>query len=539
MSNISKSECCVGINPHSSDWTYLARQLNQFVTPDNDKVIMDGDFTDYDGSLMPQILWAILDIINNWYNDQNYVIRYTLWHNIVYSIHISSFYIYMWSHSNPSGNPLTTIINCMYNSLAFRYVYLRCFNFSAASLRSFDKVVLIRSFGDDNIISASPVVAKILTPESIVAGFKALGMSYTSSDKSALPSFKTLSQIRFLKRNFLLVDGSYIAQLEFSVVEEMLYYKRKNISDCELGNAIDCWLHELSRYSIEIYNKYWSVIKKILDDHTLYVTITTDSYYAHRNNVQLKELGLTDFASLLNPVQAQCGLEINAMKEKRCAPYRAGRGDFSMIQCSYNKLNFISFVDSTIDHCGNLYLVVTKQTQNSNSSSEKTTSSSKQITPASANKTGETAQNVDTVANDTVKIVEDPDSRTVRNVAPSTTSQTVQITKFVDSAPVATLDIAGKTKNVCVRSDLIEKRQHSIPDILSRPLLVKSYNWTAGDAVNSAIISIQAPDIIGTQQVWTTKLANFRYFNCDLGFRIVINTHKFNVGRLYATFEPF
>ncbi len=69
---------------------------------------------------------AILDVINDWYDDgeENARIRKVLWAEVYNSKHISGSNVYWWTHSLPSGHPLTTIINSIYNNICFRICWL-------------------------------------------------------------------------------------------------------------------------------------------------------------------------------------------------------------------------------------------------------------------------------------------------------------------------------------------------------------------------------------------------------------------------------
>lgn len=82
-----------------------------------------GDFSDYDGSLHPDILNTICDMINEWYDDGNDVIRRNLFLSITHSVHLADGLVYQWTHSQPSGNPGTSLINSIYNSFVMRLVF--------------------------------------------------------------------------------------------------------------------------------------------------------------------------------------------------------------------------------------------------------------------------------------------------------------------------------------------------------------------------------------------------------------------------------
>ena len=67
MKNRIDNECAVGIRAHSSEWHRLAVKLLK-----HPKTIA-GDFSNYDGTLHPDVLWKIFDIIDKFYQyDDSY-----------------------------------------------------------------------------------------------------------------------------------------------------------------------------------------------------------------------------------------------------------------------------------------------------------------------------------------------------------------------------------------------------------------------------------------------------------------------------------
>jgi hypothetical protein len=131
MHNRIDNEVAVGSNPYSLDWERIAKRLKS-----KGKHVIAGDFGNFDGSLVAQILWAIFwEIFVPWlemFNDLNsqegrdiLKICLGLWAHLVHSVHIFGDNVYMWTHSQPSGNPFTVIINCLYNSIIMRVSWIR------------------------------------------------------------------------------------------------------------------------------------------------------------------------------------------------------------------------------------------------------------------------------------------------------------------------------------------------------------------------------------------------------------------------------
>lgn len=102
-------------------------------------------------------MWSILDLINDWYDDgeENKLIRRVLWCEVVNSYHVNGRTIYSWLHSLPSGHPLTTVINSIYNHIAFRHCWVDAHDGKITSLESFNDEVYVVSYGDDNVVNVS------------------------------------------------------------------------------------------------------------------------------------------------------------------------------------------------------------------------------------------------------------------------------------------------------------------------------------------------------------------------------------------------
>jgi len=124
MRNRITNEISVGTNVYSLDWTRTVKKCTS-----KGKKVIAGDFSNFDGTLLLPILYRILDIIQAFYDDgkENALIRHVLWKEIVNSIHLCGDNVYLWTHSQPSGCPITAILNSLYNSVSMRYCWMVVF----------------------------------------------------------------------------------------------------------------------------------------------------------------------------------------------------------------------------------------------------------------------------------------------------------------------------------------------------------------------------------------------------------------------------
>lgn len=196
-------ESCVGVNVFGFDWTRVAETLRR-----HGPHVVAGDFTNYDGSLAAQLLWRCLDMINAWYGgtaEENFI-RRRLWCDIVHSVHVTKGVLYMWNHSQPSGCPITAILNSLYHSLAARYVYVLCarkYCPDMVALSNFNANVSHVNYGDDDVYNIGEQIIEWYNQITMAEMFVHIGMTYTDELKSGqMVRSRTLAEIQFLKRKF-------------------------------------------------------------------------------------------------------------------------------------------------------------------------------------------------------------------------------------------------------------------------------------------------------------------------------------------------
>lgn len=220
------NEISIGTNVYSSDWNRTATKL----CSKGDKVIA-GDFSNFDGTLVLQILADVVEIINKFYDDgeENAQIRCVLWKEIVNSVHLRGDNVYLWTHSQPSGCPITAILNSIYNSISMRYVWMLVMPKEYQTMKLFNKHVAMVSYGDDNCVNIHDDVIALFNQLTIAAGYLEMGMIYTDEAKTGVMiPYRTLSDIAYLKRTFTWSEAEhqYLAPLSLDVVLEMVNWIR-------------------------------------------------------------------------------------------------------------------------------------------------------------------------------------------------------------------------------------------------------------------------------------------------------------------------
>jgi hypothetical protein len=251
------NEISIGTNVYSHDWTRTAKKLRS-----KGQKVIAGDFKNFDGTLLLQILYDVVEIINKFYDDgeENARIRRVLWKEIVNSIHLTGDNIYLWTHSQPSGDPLTAILNSIFNSTSMRYVWLVVVPLFLATMKAFNDNVAMVSYGDDNCVNISDSVIEYFNQNTIAEGYATMGMTYTDEAKSdEMVPYRKLEEISYLKRKFVWNDEElqYLAPLDIGVVLEMINWIRTDF-DQEEATAENMLTSafELSLHGREVYD-YW------------------------------------------------------------------------------------------------------------------------------------------------------------------------------------------------------------------------------------------------------------------------------------------
>lgn len=292
MHNRNANDISVGTNVYSSEWDFIARKLQR-----KGQHVIAGDFSNFDGSLNNAVMWAIFDIVNEWYKryDADIVkekIRFSLWVHLVNSVHIYENNLYQWTHSQPSGNPFTVILNSIYNCLIMRISYLvvmEKIDLSLCNMKSFEKHVSMVCYGDDNCLNISNEIIELYNQKTITNAMDTLGHTYTDEAKQVDGAIsRTLTDIRFLKRNFIKhsSDTVYVAPLAIEVIYDMINWVRENEVDPNelLRTNIETSLMEMSLHGEEIYNNY---VKELLSIEEIYdLGVQIMSYAENRFKIE-------------------------------------------------------------------------------------------------------------------------------------------------------------------------------------------------------------------------------------------------------------
>lgn len=188
----------VGINPESYEWTKLYNYLAKTGTK-----CVAGDYSTFDGTLMPEMIDAVADIINEWYDDgaENAMQRRVYINEMIHTMQLVENCVYATHQGNPSGNPLTVIVNTIVNFLYLCCVFLEIY--PESSLEEFYEAVSVICYGDDVLFTVMEKFSKFhFNTVKDVLAVHGIGFTTDAKISENAPDFVELDSVTFLKRGF-------------------------------------------------------------------------------------------------------------------------------------------------------------------------------------------------------------------------------------------------------------------------------------------------------------------------------------------------
>lgn len=192
---------------------------------------------------------------------------------------------------NPSGHPLTTVVNSIantiilytvMNTLASPYV-----SGIISTLDVLEDCIALTTYGDDNVISINPHVfdgqlADIFTLRTIQKCIKQVfGLDYTDADKTDdHDTHITWDEVFFLKRKFPSQHAYHIhveqAPLDIRVIEQMIFHFKPTGIRCvdSLNDVLKAAEREACMHGESEYNR---IARSINAAITRFPSLTTDN----------------------------------------------------------------------------------------------------------------------------------------------------------------------------------------------------------------------------------------------------------------------
>lgn len=253
----------VGINPFEH-WDTLVRQvMDKGGDSTLDCPVIAGDFSGFDATEIPEVHEHILNIINAWYDDgpENALVRRVLWMEVMQSRHLTvgvdglRNVIVEWIRSLPSGHPLTSLINSIYNMIAFVYCFMK-----RVPEPEFDffRNTKIFFYGDDNWGSVDPVLRGRFNQRTIQEDALDFGLKYTDDSKSGeVAEWQRMGDTQFLKRTawYDEINDRWFGALDINSAIEICCWTR-SLEEKFVEQNVERTMYELSYSPLSTWNKY-------------------------------------------------------------------------------------------------------------------------------------------------------------------------------------------------------------------------------------------------------------------------------------------
>ena len=262
-------ESSPGIIAQSLQWQELFEKVTKY---GSDRIIC-GDYKAFDKTMNPQFILAAFEILieiaktSGNYSEQDILVMQGIAQDTANPLIDFNGDLVQFYGSNPSGHPLTVIINGLVNSLYMRYTYYELNPDKECD--SFKDNVSLMTYGDDNIMSVNRNI-NWYTHTTISDMFKKVGITYTMADKEAksIP-FIHVNQASFLKRCWRYDEDvkAFLGPLEHDSIEKMLmvWVKSKSILQEEQTIAvITSAMREYFFYGKEIYQSKQKLLKELV-----------------------------------------------------------------------------------------------------------------------------------------------------------------------------------------------------------------------------------------------------------------------------------
>lgn len=259
-------ECAVGVSAQCIEWDVLLRILTKFSGG-----LFAGDYKAYDKQMGANVIHFCFEIIarvagESGADDEMIRAIYAIAEDVAFAFVDFDGDLIMFLGSNPSGHPLTVIINCLCGSLYFRYAFV---DITGKDPKFFKQYVSLLTYGDDNAASVSPDLPEF-NHTSVMLSLAKCGITYTTADKeSESTPYQPLDQISFLKRYFVKVGKRTFAPLEKDSIIKMLTIHTKSKSLCEeeqTVRAMQSAVREAAMHGEDYYNEIRTLCEGAIEE---------------------------------------------------------------------------------------------------------------------------------------------------------------------------------------------------------------------------------------------------------------------------------
>jgi len=480
--------CAVGLPAQSEEWG----DLRAYLTQHGDDRMVAGDYKNFDKEMLAEFMLEAFRVIIEIHrhcgaSEEVLTTIAAIGEDISFPICNVNGDLYEFFGSNPSGQPLTVILNSFVNVLYLRYTY-RVLNPEQESV-SFVKNVAATTYGDDNAFGVSKS-CPWYNHTSIQAALKEIGLTYTMADKSSesVP-YIHIDEVTFLKRSWRWDEHveAYLCPLEEeSIIKSLTVWTPSETLDQykHLLQVVTAASNEYFFYGREVYEKRREFFSELLkrEPYCFYAKTTPLPTYDH-------------LAARFKGFETTVGAVADSGER------------VELLALLKNPWLFNNDSEETTRGSGNVEAITTS------------------IAPSVQCKV--TAHDVI----ETYQIQSDD----VQDTQVGYGGETVEVVTFIDNSSGQIEDIPREHSELASSG----ATQHtSLGDFLRRPTKIDTRTWTTATSTGVLGTVLQPWFDFLNNPVIRDKLNNFAFIRGTLCLKVIVNATPFHYGLMRVAYEP-
>lgn len=290
-----------GMNCNSHSW----KKLYEYGTKFGIDRCIAGDFGAFDAHMLANLILMIFRLILvpifQFCECEPWMIccLYCIAEDVAFHICDVQGDIMMFFGGNPSGWALTVILNCLANSVYMRIVFVHVAP-DGIHVDEFHIFIMLMTYGDDNMMNSS---VDWFNHTVIVNTLAQYGIEYTMADKkSESRPFINISEITFLKRSFVPVDGGdrVACPLAWESIEKMLTKCVPSKTICPEEQAVQTIrsaIGEFFQYGPEMYKENCDKMHRIIKAAKLESWVSESTFPSYEDLLERHYAGCLDECS--------------------------------------------------------------------------------------------------------------------------------------------------------------------------------------------------------------------------------------------------
>jgi hypothetical protein len=279
-------ESAPGTIAQSTQW----EEIREFLTTFGEDTMVAGDYKAFDKRMPACVILASFDIIIGicvaaGYSKEDLMVVKGIAEDTAFPLMDFNGDLIRSFGSNPSGHPLTVIINGLANSLYMRYCFcvLNKKHKAKYTVRQFQDLVKLITYGDDNAMGVSSEIPWYNHTE-IQSALADVDITYTMAEKEAKSvPYIHINEVSFLKRTFRDDKdvGAFVGPLEHDSIVKMLTVNvaSKSVTpEYQAVQTISTAVREYFFYGKDIFNEKSEMLKQVVIENGLQAYVEDSTF---------------------------------------------------------------------------------------------------------------------------------------------------------------------------------------------------------------------------------------------------------------------